>query len=268
MIITCPNCGTTFNLPDDKVSPEHKARCAVCRHVFQLAQGMPGASDNRFLSPDAAPASAGHEVGAGTAVADETATQGKKKKGGSKKASVPLLIGAVVAILVLLAAIWFFVLRDTTGGGETGAKADQELARRVEEIAIDKRRQRIMENTTLGKILVIEGEVTNMGDSPKHYIQLEASLIDPEGGTFMHKPFYCGTQLSDSQLQTMGEAGIETRLSDSARISYSNTAIPRGGRVPFMVVFYRLPQEMLESPARYSYRLTVIDALEKLPSAR
>lgn len=36
MIVTCPNCGTKFDVPDDKYRPGRKARCSNCGFVFPL----------------------------------------------------------------------------------------------------------------------------------------------------------------------------------------------------------------------------------------
>ncbi len=41
MIISCPNCETKFELPDDKYRPGRKARCSNCGFVFAL----PGAGE-------------------------------------------------------------------------------------------------------------------------------------------------------------------------------------------------------------------------------
>ena len=38
MKVTCPNCKTTYNLPDGKARPGVKLRCTVCRQVFTLPQ--------------------------------------------------------------------------------------------------------------------------------------------------------------------------------------------------------------------------------------
>ena len=38
MIVTCPNCETKFEIPDDKYRPGRKARCSNCGHVFVLPE--------------------------------------------------------------------------------------------------------------------------------------------------------------------------------------------------------------------------------------
>ena len=40
MIVTCPNCSTKFNLPETQAAPGAKLRCSVCKHVFQLSDGV------------------------------------------------------------------------------------------------------------------------------------------------------------------------------------------------------------------------------------
>ena len=40
MIVTCPNCSTKFNLPETQAAPWDKLLCSVCKHVFQLSDGV------------------------------------------------------------------------------------------------------------------------------------------------------------------------------------------------------------------------------------
>lgn len=275
MVITCPNCGSTFNLADDQVVPERRVRCSICSHIFHLAQGMPEAADNPFLTAKSdatenAEQAGVSDTGEDGGPTDQTIEQSpsKKKKNSAKSKPATIILAAVLLLLIVGGALWFLVFRDSSAGGGSIEAEAMDQARRISEIAIDKRRQSIVDNRVLGNILVIDGEVANMGDSVKHYIQLEASLIDPDGVVVMRKPIICGPVLSESQLQSMGEAGIESWLSNMAQVIDKNVNVPKNGRVPFMVVFYRLPPEMLESPARYSYRLTVMEALEKLPTTK
>ncbi len=48
MIVTCPNCETKFEIPDDKYRPGRKARCSNCGFVFPLPD-----IDEPVASPEA-----------------------------------------------------------------------------------------------------------------------------------------------------------------------------------------------------------------------
>lgn len=58
MIVTCPQCETKFDIPDDKYRPGRKARCSNCGNVFPLPElddaVSPEGSDAAFADPAAA----------------------------------------------------------------------------------------------------------------------------------------------------------------------------------------------------------------------
>lgn len=56
MIITCPNCATQFEIPDEAYRPGRKARCSKCGHVFVLPVSQEEPADFPFMQPaEAAP---------------------------------------------------------------------------------------------------------------------------------------------------------------------------------------------------------------------
>ena len=49
MIVTCPECATKYNLPDDKISPSgSRVRCTKCTHVFTVTPSGDDALDDLF----------------------------------------------------------------------------------------------------------------------------------------------------------------------------------------------------------------------------
>ncbi len=279
MVITCPNCGSTFNLPEYRVDPEARARCSVCGHIFQLRQGMPGAAGNPFIS--AQPAAEGpirdllSEVqdsdASGSAAGRENAPESsvpsykppQAKKGGKGK-----IIIIFVLILAILGGAGYYFFFSEAGPSGKEAVSERDKARQVEKISIIRRRQYLKENQYLGKIIVIDGTVVNKGDRPKNFIKLEAALIDPQGAVLMSKQFFCGPELKQAQLETMGEVEMEKWLTNETEVFKLNTNVRKNDQVPFMVVFYRPPAKLLESAEGYSYRLTVIDAPDAEDSAK
>ncbi|MBC17866.1 MAG: hypothetical protein CL942_12530 [Desulfovibrio sp.] len=64
MIVTCPNCTTRYNLPDDKVPPGGaKVKCSKCAHVFKA--GLPPASPEEEVESLLENDSPAPEAGAG-----------------------------------------------------------------------------------------------------------------------------------------------------------------------------------------------------------
>ena len=57
-------------------------------------------------------------------------------------------------------------------------------------------------------------------------------------------------QLSLFQLQVLSEKEMESFLNNKVEILTNNTNVPRGGEVPFMVLFYAPPEGIAEFGVR------------------
>ena len=210
MKVTCPNCKTTYNLPDDKVHPGAKLRCTVCRQVF-----APPKRENYQESYEAVPKTSDSVVSISIGKPD--------KPGKGKKLCLFLLF------LILL------------GGAAAGVWRYTDSM--VNKLQIQNIRQYTVKNEKIGNIVVIEGKVANGFDEARELIRVEAALQDETGNTLVSKSQLAGPTISLFQLQVLSEAELEQGLSNKLDILTNNTNIAPGGSVPFMVVFYGAPEK-------------------------
>ena len=93
---------------------------------------------------------------------------------------------------------------------------------------------------------VIEGKVVNEFPDPKELVSVEAAIYDKDKKPLATKKQLGGVQLSLFQLQVLSEKEMESFLNNKVEILTNNTNVPRGGEVPFMVLFYAPPEGIAE----------------------
>lgn len=276
MIVECPSCSSTFNLPDELVpSGGRKVKCSVCENVFEVKpQGasedepepvepdleaavddeeddLDGVLDEAFGADDDADDDAGDdEGGAGGLGFDlDKASAKKKKKGGKGK-----LIGIIAAcvVVVLLAAgggVYFFapgLIGMEAGQEEAAADSPMAMAEQVKNIYLDGIRQYYVANDKVGRIFVVEGKAVNQFDEPRELIEVEANLYDAQNNVLDTVRLMCGNTLSLFQLQVLSREEIEKGLKDEAGIGSNNVNLQSGQHVPFMIVFFEPSDSVAE----------------------
>ena len=159
--------------------------------------------------------------------------------------------------LVKLALIFVLVLACAGGGWyyyslKSAAKQpnEQEIAKQVELLTMRNVRQYYVDNEKVGKVFVIEGRVVNEFPQPKELITIEAAIYDKDKKALAVKKQLGGVQLSLFQLQVLSEKEMESFLNNKVEILTNNTNVPRGGEVPFMVLFYAPPEGVAEFGVR------------------
>lgn len=245
MIVSCPNCSTKYNLPDDKVTDSTRLRCTVCKEVFTLSQA-------KALAFTAEPVSLNLD----------DAPSEKGKKGSLLKTLFTLLVFALIAAGGAGGYLWYAkpeVLARILPGLAKAVTEKAPAKDMISLITLRGVRQYSIENEKLGTISVIEGKAVNGFNEPRELIRLEASLYDKDGKVLFSKQQLGGTQVSLFQLQVLGEQELEQALGNKIDILSNNTNVPPKGEVPFMIVFYKTVENATE------FGVKVIDA--KLPPA-
>lgn len=217
MEIKCTNCASRFNLPDQLAKPGVKLRCSVCKSVFTYEPEVPLAEQGPL--PD----------------------MPIKKK-------LPLAKLALILVLVLAGAgggWWYYSHK-----GEAKQPVEQDIAKQVELLTMRNVRQYYVDNEKVGKVFVIEGRVVNEFPQPKELITVEAAIYDKDMKPLAVKKQLGGVQLSLFQLQVLSEKEMESFLNNKVEILTNNTNVPRGGEVPFMVLFYAPPDGVAEFGVR------------------
>jgi len=93
-------------------------------------------------------------------------------------------------------------------------------------------RQRLVQNESLGTLLIIEGAAVNQADFVVAKVKVMGELSDSHGKLLAARTSYCGNILSDEALGRIQEEDIRTR----STISREDTIMPKG-QMPFMIVF-------------------------------
>ena len=226
MEVTCPQCHSRFNLPDGVAKPGARLRCSVCKEVFRLPAPEPPDDYDDALS----------------AVASGPAP---KAKGGGKLRKLLLVVLCLLVLGGMGGGGWwaykhFFSTR------EAPPLTEAELAKKVELLTMRNVRQYFVNNEQVGKIFVVEGKVVNEFPEPRELIQVEATLFRADNYPLVSKKQLGGTLLSLFQLEVLGENELESFMNNKIEILTNNTNIPKGGEVPFMVLFYNPPPDVAE----------------------
>lgn len=252
MIVICPNCETTFSMPDELYRPGRKARCSQCSFVFPLPpREEPAASPEPLPRPEPKPVSA----------------HPKKNR---------LILAAILVICLAGIGYGSFMLyraftssgpgpemaagkSDTTqpagaARGEGDEQARKDYEERVRNIALENVYQFVLQNDKIGPIVVVQGEAVNRFSTPKEFIVLEARLFDAQKNVLAAKQQMGGVSLTVFQLQMLTEKEIQDALDNRIIILTYNANVPPDGRVPFFVVFPKV------FPNMHSFEVRVVDA--------
>jgi hypothetical protein len=103
-----------------------------------------------------------------------------------------------------------------------------------------------VQNTKAGNLLVITGKVQNTSSTPQRFIKVTGTLITQGGNkSNITKTVYCGNIFSDIELTHTDISELNKRLlKNQAGNNQSNTRIDPGEKIPFMIVFSNLPDNL------------------------
>lgn len=212
MEVKCPHCSSRFNLPDQFAKAGVKLRCSVCKTVFPYEPEPQFPGDDLPNMPVA------------------------KRRGRGK-----LVLAVAVVLLCVMGGYGY-----QTFFSGSKPPTEENLAKKVELLTMRNVRQYYVDNEKVGKVFVVEGKVINEFPQPKELIAVEAAIYDKDKKTLAAKTQLAGVQLSLFQLQVLSEKEMESFLNNKVEILSNNTNVPRGGEVPFMVLFYAPPEGVSE----------------------
>ncbi|MDL1962958.1 MAG: zinc-ribbon domain-containing protein [Deltaproteobacteria bacterium] len=105
---------------------------------------------------------------------------------------------------------------------------------------------KFVENSKIGKLLVITGKAKNGYSDARSYISIISKLYTKGKILSKTKTVYCGIVLSELDLITMELDSITNRFSNRFGDNKSNVKVKAGAIIPFMVVFADLPENLDE----------------------
>ena len=102
------------------------------------------------------------------------------------------------------------------------------------------------ENQHDGKIFIITGTIKNEYPEARSFIKLTGKLYDTAKKLSKSEQVYAGNVFSELELRSLDMETIKSGLSNRAGQNESNVNIEPGQSVPFMIVFFMLPQQLEE----------------------
>jgi predicted Zn finger-like uncharacterized protein len=103
-----------------------------------------------------------------------------------------------------------------------------------------------VDNAKSGQIFVIKGHIKNDYDHPRSYIKVTGKIFLKGQKMAKQTTVYCGNTLSNSELASLDMAAINKKLSFRSGDKRSNFKVSTGKKVPFMIVFDKLPNNLDE----------------------
>ncbi|MDR2892834.1 MAG: zinc-ribbon domain-containing protein [Deltaproteobacteria bacterium] len=176
----------------------------------------------------------------------------------------------LLAVLICLAGVGFggyyifqsFSSSGTSGDGNTEAiSMDPAALEKVRHLDVQSNgiKYDYISNERLGKILVLEGKVTNNYSTPKDNIVVEARLLNSKGVVLKSQRQICGVLLTPLQLTALGQQELLKALNNRIEIMANNINVVPGASVPYMVVFIYPPDDTVE------FEVSAVDASDPPP---
>lgn len=105
---------------------------------------------------------------------------------------------------------------------------------------------KFVDNSRSGQLFVIQGQIKNDYDHPRSYIRVTGKLYLKGQKIGKTATVYCGNMLPKSDLAAMDIKFISKKLRNRSGDKRSNVKVKTGKRVPFMIVFDKLPRNLDE----------------------
>ncbi len=281
MIITCPQCETSFAISDEVYKPGRKARCSHCSFVFPMPpmQTEEPEADESYDDPLASTPDAFSDAPAAENQPLSSSPAPKKGLLAKLLGQKPYIKGLVLACCCMGLVGGGFMLykgfiassaaqKQTVSEAEVKARREmrmKEAGARVEQdkavssITLLDVRQTVIENEKIGALVVIEGTARNDFAEPRSLITVEARLLNKEGIVLARSEQDCGISLNLTQLQVLTKAELLTALNNKIAIFATNTNVQPRQTVPFIIVFPKVPEDF------YSYEVRPVKADLKSP---
>ncbi len=103
-----------------------------------------------------------------------------------------------------------------------------------------------------GKTFIISGKVLNSTPPAKSFVRIRGRLFDQNNSLLSEKEVYCGNIFTEEELDTFSREEIEKQLQIKLGRALINMNIQPDRNVPFMFVFFDVPEEVV------SYRVEVV----------
>ena len=283
MIINCEKCGSKFNL-DERLLNENgsKVRCSVCKNIFTAFPPEPEKEDDfdtsleETVDLDSPPVfNENYEDNKDDDSADKdfdrafedalneeidqdeieeeekTETQIKSSEIKKKKRRPSLIFIIIIfSFVVILGALSVYLFAPAfLPEGTTGTQPVQEEEftdagnRRLDIIDLD---GSFFSTKKIGQLYIIKGKILNNYPQSRSNILVKGTIENEKGKPIDRKLAYAGNIFTERELENITIDEIEKRLKNKAGKNNSNINVPSKESVPFMIIFYNLPDSLSE----------------------
>ena len=283
MIINCEKCGSKFNLDETLLNENgSRVRCSVCKNIFLVMPPKPEEEDDfdssleETIDLDSPPAfdesdefdtddtDAGEDFDRAfedalnediqqEEIEDEETTDQEveieKLKSKNRRPGLILVIIIAAFVLILGAlSVYLFapgLLPEGTPGTKSAAQEDLTDTgnRRLDIVDLD---GSFFPTDKIGQLYIIKGKIINNYPQSRSYILIKGSIEDEKRNPIDRKLAYAGNIFTDNELKSITIEEIEKRLKNKSGKNNSNIDVAPQASVPFMIIFYNLPDSISE----------------------
>jgi len=97
-----------------------------------------------------------------------------------------------------------------------------------------------------GELFVIRGQVQSQYPTPRSHILVKGNILDRNGKVATSRVAYAGNTFTDEELKTLPLEEILQAMENQDGMARQNFNVPSGARIPFMIVFHNLPENLSE----------------------
>jgi hypothetical protein len=160
----------------------------------------------------------------------------------------PLFIAAAIFVLLLSGGAIYYVdyVDGNSGRKPSGPMAPMPPQSLSGQPVFDVRNLKghINEQATGERLFVIQGTVTNVGNTLSRGIRIQATLLGTDNQAIMQNETFAGNLIDESLISHMNRVRIEGFLGMRYGEGNANRDIPVGMSLPFMVVFFDPPERI------------------------
>jgi len=263
MIVTCESCKTKFRLDPGRLGKMKKVRCTRCGKVFHVSDPDDDALINVDLSDEidleGGPSPEPEPEPVSRSVARTSAGTGA---GGPPKTKKPfstrILLTVLVPLILLGGGIFVFMTYKDSIMSITASSekiSSKEVSLPLVSI-MDSTQAYFLQNSHIGQIFIIEGEISNESAKSVSFVLLEGKLYTKNNQIAQSQRCFSGNPVSRNELAQLSVTDMQNRMMNREGKDLMNVHIAPSKRIPFMLVFHNLP----ELDALSDYSIEVISA--------
>ncbi|ROQ90807.1 zinc-ribbon domain-containing protein [Desulfosoma caldarium] len=269
MLVSCELCGTKYRVDPKRLHKDKvKARCSRCGHTFVVRrpeEPEPDDFDPSLMAEEETRPSEHedeeqHDADAAIPVTRPAPQVLRPFTPRERSASKRGILFAVLTIVLLAvaAATYYLYSKGLILQEKDKVEPSAVTSTGMPQVTIDPDiRAYFLENMSAGQIFVVEGKAVNESGGPVSFVLVEGKLYTTEKQPAQIQKAYCGNIMSREELMRLDMTQIQNVMMNREGKDLSNVHIPSMGKVPFMIVFYNLPELSLLS----DYSVEVTNAL-------